>query len=248
MTTKTKPCRDCSTPTDYEPFAILDREFSLPVLCASCEAKQADREAEEAAKRAVREEEERQLAIETKVRRIIPPDLYRTDPCHAGFNRGLWKAIESWHPSQNRWLVIVGETGLSKSRVCALHAMKLLREGCKVMWITAGDFQRAVLQQFSDDRAEKAEARQVLKDCRETDVLVFDDFGKGKFTESVESHLFDLIDHRKNWDKVMMISANTHPQQMLALGMFSRDRGAPIVGRIVEAAHQNIYNLRAQAA
>ncbi len=82
--------------------------------------------------------------------------------------------------------------------------------------------------------AERGRARHWLSAWKNSPALVFDDFGKGTFSGAVERHLFDLIDHRHTHMLPTIISANTHPQDLLLADAFSGDRGAPIVGRILE--------------
>lgn len=219
----------------YEPFEIGGREFftSFPAICDTCEAKRV-----EAA--AVRERIAREEAREREIVRVIPPDLRRTDIHHDGFNRRAWNTLRRWHPANGKWLVMLGETGLSKSRICALIAMKLIRDGLRVEWVTANAFQWAASREFDDNKEERARARHWLATWKSAPVLVYDDFGKGTFPPAVERHLFDIVDHRKAFDLPMLISCNTHPEALLAAGALSRDRGAPLVGRMLEAAGEVI--------
>lgn len=232
-----KACDQCGQAAPYEPLMIGERDFGsmFPHVCDACK-REAERQEEARRQSAVLEEREREIE------RTIPPRIRRTDTAHRDFNAKAWKVIERWSPLSGRWLVLVGESGLCKTRMMGLHAMRLIRQGGKVAWTTSMAFQAAAIREHDADPRERAKARAQLALWKSCDVLALDDFGKaagdGKeaFAIPEERHLFDILDHRFHHDLPVMISANSHPADMLAAGLFTKDRGAPLVGRILEGA------------
>jgi chromosomal replication initiation ATPase DnaA len=241
-----KACDQCGNAAPYEPLMIGDQDFggNFPHVCPACQAK------------AEREEEARQRAEviaerEREIERMIPPRIRRTDIAHPEFNAQAWRVVERWSPHAGNWLVMVGESGLCKTRLMGLLAMRMIRQGLKVAWTSDIGFQAAALREHDADAKERNKARSLLALWKSCDVLCIDDFGKsaGDGKEGVmvkaERHLFDILDHRFHHDLPVILGANTHPADMLALGLFTKDRGTPLVGRILEGAG-NVLRLVAQ--
>jgi len=235
--TSSKACDVCGNAAPYEPVLVggVDIGSRLPHFCEPCTKR---RQEEEAA----REREAVQAAHEAELCRIVPPRMRKTDIHHPGFNLKAWRAVERWSPHEGRWLVLLGETGLCKTRMLALIAMRLIRRGVPVAWTTSIGFQAAALREHDNDPRERAKARELLALWKSVPVLVVDDFGKEAgdggeaFAIRAERHFFDIFDHRLNHDLPVLLSCNTHPQDMLDCGVFTKDRGGPLVGRILEGA------------
>jgi DNA replication protein DnaC len=240
--TSAKACDVCGAAAPYEPLMIGERDFgaNFPHVCAACQAKQ-EREAEVLRQDAILEERERRIAA------VIPPRIRKTDIAHPDFNARAWKVVERWSPHSGRWLVMVGEGGLSKTRMMGLHAARLIRQGLDVAWTTSIGIQAAAAREHDTDPAERSRARAALAHWKACDILAIDDLGKeasdGKeaFAVKAERHLFEIIDHRYAHELPVMLSMNSHPADMLAAGLFSKDRGAPLVGRILEAAGEVLH-------
>lgn len=241
-----KPCDTCGGATPYEALVLAGKDLGemFPHVCKSCRTKA---EREEEAKRRETVAQEREKEIE----RVIPPKIRRTDIAHPQFNAQAWRVVERWTPHADNWLVMVGESGLSKTRMMGLHAMRMIRQGMQVAWTSAIDFEAAAIRENDSDPRERRKARAQLALWKSCEVLAIDDFGKnasdGKeaFAIKAERHWFDIIDHRFHHDLPVILSSNTHPADMLAAGLFSKDRGAPLVGRILEGAG-NVLRLVAQ--
>lgn len=233
MTTDTQlataPCKSCGADVAYEPVVVFGHDLAagLGHICEGCTLAIAN-----AAK--AEEEAKRNHHAKMEMERVIPPLLRETNPSHPEFNVKAWQACRQWSPASGQWLLIIGKTGLCKSRISALLAGRMIRAGIRTEWCTANAFQWAATREFDDDKAERGRARHWLSAWKNSPALVFDDFGKGTFSGAVERHLFDLIDHRHTHMLPTIISANTHPQDLLLAEAFTGDRGAPIVGRILE--------------
>jgi DNA replication protein DnaC len=227
-------CDRCSNPARESDVELAESfpSLRLSILCAACG--HAEEEAEEArltAQKRKREAAERESRLE-----IIPPEIRRTDIARSDFNPGLWLRVEGWRPSSAKWLGIVGTAGQCKTRCLALLAARLILDGHRLFWTTAVEFQERSDDLRSDERGTKAEASEYFKTCKRAGILVLDDLGKNTWTPTVERNLFSVIDHRKTHDLPVLWSANTHPLDILKSGELSRDRAAPLIGRILEAS------------
>lgn len=235
QTTKTTmKCQQCDNPakeSDVE-LSLFLPSLQMSILCEGCG--QAEEEAEKA-HRAAQKRKHDQITRESRLE-IIPPEMRRTDIARPVFNAGLWLMVENWKPSSSKWLGIVGSAGRCKTRCIALLAERLILDGHRLFWTTAVEFQERTDDQRSDDRGTKADASEYFKACRRAPILVFDDLGKNTWTPTVERNLFSVIDHRKTHDLPVIWSANTHPLDILKSGELSKDRAAPLIGRILEAS------------
>lgn len=232
-TTTTNTTCACGAPATEESIELA--EFLPRVYQPECGACTAKREFAEKAD-AARAEEAREAAVIVERMEAIPPEMRRTDINHRGFNPGLWIRVEGWDPRRLRWLGLVGSAGEAKTRCLALLAKRLIHEGHRVAWTTAVDFQDRVDSLTRGDRGEVKEAHQYFRDCKTATILVLDDIGKNTWTPSIERHLFSVIDYRKTHDLPVLWTANTSPVEILASGQLTKDRGAPLMGRLIEAS------------
>lgn len=227
-------CDRCTNPArqsdvELKKFYSLMR---LEALCESCgEYEEKEQEMRLQAQKKRKEEVRRQAMLD-----VIPPKIRRTEISRADFNLGLWRRIEDWKPSRGKWLGIVGMAGQCKTRCIGLLAERLILEGHRVVWTTAVELQERTDDQRSDDRHVKAEATAYFKSCKRAGILILDDFGKNTWTPTVERNLFSLIDHRTTHDLPVLWSANTHPIDIGKSGEMSKDRAAPLIGRLLEAS------------
>jgi DNA replication protein DnaC len=176
-------------------------------------------------------EKRREAAARKEFERVVPVSYRKTELSHPNFNTPLWEQLKKWKPEQG-WLGLVGETGRSKTRCLSLLAKRLAWNGYKLEWCIATRFQWAAQRQWSDDEGYKA--REWLRRWKRAEVLILDDLGKQKWTDSVEQEFFDMLEHRTSNELLTLWSANTHPEQMIKAKQLTRDRGAPIVGRLLD--------------
>jgi hypothetical protein len=199
--------------------------------CASCATREADEErARKESIQKARQQSEREARLDT-----IPPEMLRTRINHPTFNPGLWMKVEGWQPSGLKWLGIVGGAGQCKTRCLALLAKRLILTGHRLTWTTAVEFQDRV-DDMRGDRPEAKEASRYMSRCKSAGILVFDDIGKNTWTPAVERYLFGVIDHRKTHDLPVLWTSNLSPREILASGQLTPDRGAPLIGRLIEAS------------
>lgn len=228
LTTTTKPCSTCGTPVAYEPILIGSRDFGplLHRLCPRCQAIHDRQEAEEAAER-------REEALLSKIRAIVPKDLRETSVHHPDFNQSLWKFVLQWSlGDSNEWLGIIGPSGQCKTRVLALKANKMIRQGMRVFWTEATRFQTYAEDRNDRDHTRRSLADQHLRECHTAAVLIFDDIGKNTWSAAMERHFFSVLDHRKNNQLPVLWSANCHPEELS--NSISKLNGGPIIGRLID--------------
>lgn len=197
--------------------------------CAELEAQDEKRRKE------ILDRQREQSAREARLA-IIPPEMARTRINHPEFNAGLWLRVEGWQPSDLKWLGILGGAGESKTRCLALLAKRLILAGIHLTWTTAVEFQDRAEATNRGDKDEARGALSYISHCKHCAVLVLDDLDKNTWNPTVERHMFAVLDHRKTHDLPVLWSANTSPLEMLASGQLSKDRGAPLIGRLLEAS------------
>lgn len=219
-----KTCHACGNECDTSPIIIFGRPLKtgMPVLCEECQEK------EELAQ----SHQERERDAKREWERVVPVRYRETSLDHQDFNRLAWLEIKKWSSKAGKNLGLVGDTGRCKTRMIALHVRRMIWQGRRVEWCNATGFQWAAQRQFRDD--EGADARRWLRAWRKAPVLVIDDLGKQKWTDTVEAEFYDLLEHRTSRNRLILWTANTHPEQMLTMRQLSKDRGGPIVGRLMD--------------
>lgn len=230
--TMTTQCT-CGNPVSEEQTELA-RMFPkiIRLQCAECEARE---EQEERRRKDTIERQRLQFEREARLE-TIPPEMLRTRVNFPQFNAGLWMRIECWNPSGLKWLGIVGGAGECKTRCLALLAKRLILAGHRLTWTTAVDFQDRVDDTLRGDRYDNKDANRYFSRCKSTGILVIDDFGKNTWNPTVERHMFGVIDYRKTHDLPVLWTSNTSPLEILASGQLSKDRGAPLIGRLLEAS------------
>ena len=221
---------DCGKPASKELLELRRLFKFIGVRCDECEAKRESDEAEQARRSNMAME----MAARESRLQVIPPEMQRSSIAHPDFNPGLWVRVEHWQPSCGKWLGIVGGAGECKTRCISIIARRLILDGHRLTWTTAVDFQDRVDDSLRGDRGESKEAHRYFAQCKSAPILVFDDFGKNTWNPTLERHLFSVIDHRKTHDLPILWTANTPLLEILGMNVLSKDRGAPIIGRMLE--------------
>lgn len=222
-------CGAPSTPANLDLHRCFPKSWKP--LCGKCESKRIARDM------AIQKEEEERRRMAERLSRleIIPPEMLRTEITDSRFNAGLWVRVESWRPSGGKWMGIEGGPGRCKTRCLALLCRDLILAGHRLAWTTAVDFQDRV-DDLRGENGERKEAMRYMKEIKHTGVLALDDIGKNTWTPTFERHLFALIDYRKTHDLPILWTANTSLTDILKSGQLTKDRGGPIISRLLEAS------------
>jgi DNA replication protein DnaC len=225
-----RPCDQCRIPVPWETmdFMGIDLSASLPCICDQCSlALTRAREAEE--------RNARITACQAALASCIGERLRQTDIEHPAFNRTAWQHINAAvDVSANRNLVLVGPSGLCKSRMMYLLCKKATWKGYSIQWVTTD--QLTILAEDLAKYTTRQDARDKFQKLKYAGRLVIDDIGKTKWDQKTEEAVWTILSHRYDHNRPTWASCNTHPDTLKLEGWFSRDRGAAIVGRILEDA------------
>jgi DNA replication protein DnaC len=243
--TTTKACTTCGQVTDYEPIWVdtIDIRSGMVFLCQRC-GEEVERKEKEAARYRLRCR--REAMWETTV-----PARYReTTTGHEGFNLALWAMVRDQPLFDS--MALIGPSGRCKTRVFALLARRSISQDVTVGWCPANSFQWAAQREFSDTEGSKA--RETMRNWLTCQVLFLDDLGKHKWTDTVESAFFNLVETRLAQNLPTHWSMNPDPSDVItqatlatdAHGILSRAldpsgaasaraRFAPILSRLLDA-------------
>ncbi len=225
------PCGQKADPSQISLHQTFPRLYPVP-LCAPCA---------HAADLAHQAEQSRRIQTEAHAKNFarylatIPPEMRDTDPTHPHFNAALYSQISAWTPA-HPWLGVYGEPGACKTRSIALLAKHLILQGHHLTWTTATKIQTLLAQTWNGTPSEKRDASRTIATYSTTDILVLDDIGKNTWTPTMESTLFQIIDHRKTHYLPLLWSANEHPEEILKTSGISPQIGGPLLGRLLEAS------------
>ena len=197
-----------------------------------------------------REQKRKEDAAKTAWLEIVPPLYRETDITHPDYPEAIHKKAMDWQKSQESgdentslFFGLIGNSGRCKTRVVSQVMKRMILSGQYCQWVNATEFQRLVQSQWSNESVggssclssssttgEKARSR--LETFRTCGVLVFDDLGKGRLTDTVAGALYDLIEERTAQGRVTLWTSNASLDDLLQ--MLPVDSGGPIVRRLVE--------------
>lgn len=193
----------------------------VPSICDLCnDAIEQEREAETKAKQG----REREILIEAQI-----PPLYRSND--VSLFPPSWSKISHWRPNQGQGMLLVGDTGKSKTRMLCQRVMDLHREtGIRFEFLRSSLLGKLVRQQFGD--FEPWVARNRIDALGRVPLLIIDDLGKQASSPVVEEEFFDLIEERTSQKLPTLFTANAKSDELEK--MMSPDRGRPLIRRIKE--------------
>ncbi len=223
-----------------------------PDLCPPCSERQ---EAEFQAQQLRAKIEKQAAHAREKAQNKLPRLFHGTDTAHPAFNRSAWSKIKDHKLTMEKpWLGLVGATGLSKSRMAALF---FIQEADTIVRIwKSNDWRRDPSFVFvtgyrlcelagivsTGSFGQKEDARKELERITTSDLLLIDDLGKGRITESVAAVLFALINERYANVERTIWTANSRPEEIAAT--MNSDTAAPFAGRLND--HSKIFNLKSR--
>ena len=206
-----RTCKTCSKQYRHEPMFIdgldmLDHIF----VCESCSesSRKAYEQAEWKATAKLRWEEA--IPVEYRNTDITHPDYQKSIESHEAALTWLRQADAA---TRRPFLGLVGASGGCKSRIASQIAKQGIWEHGFYQWCGSYKFQWACQNQFGDDGKE---ASRLLRTCRETANLIFDDLGSLKSSEVVSDTLYALLEHRSANSLPMIWTSNEQPEEMLS--------------------------------
>ena len=159
---------------------------------------------------------------------ICPPLYQDTDPMRLPMSTTARRRILEWQYGP-RGLLVHGPTGSGKTRAVWLLCRRLMGEGIRVTAFDCMEFGHRAVQVSKESGYE---IKDWVANLARWDVLFFDDIGKMKMTEFVQSELFGLIEKRIAACKPTLITTNLTGKALEKL--LSPDRAGPLVRRLRE--------------
>lgn len=212
-------CKSCGVEFEYEGgIEALNGVMMFIPPCSKClEERRVKAKAEE-------EADARRLA-KARWNEMCPPIYRETDSVR--LDQEKLKQVLEWKFNKNG-ILMLGPTRKGKTRIATLLLERLVVEERRdVIAFYGQKFAHQCARAFGEHQGE-AWSERVSK----AGVVFFDDLGKEKLTERVESELFGIIETRTSYNRPVIITTN-FDGRTLAMKM-SPDRGAPLVERLRE--------------
>ena len=170
----------------------------------------------------------------------LPPLYLETDKTHKDFPKLIWDQVKDFNPRGERGVYFRGGTGGGKTRLLCLLAQRCVltfRKTAKIFW--AGEFQSEAVDRLRSDKSFNAWKREL----RDVDFLCFDDLFSGRFTERIESALFDVLDERMRWKRPLGVTTNKSGEEVRG-GALDKQRAEAISRRLNDTCE--IYTVPTQ--
>lgn len=146
---------------------------------------------------------------------------------------------QSW--KENKGFALVGSVGAGKTMLAQIIASKIIMD--KKMTViflpTTSLMAELRVAQFSEGGAEY---EQRIDELINADVVIFDDVGKEKPTEWVQTQYFRIIDGRYNQKKTTSFTSN---YELGTLSDRFSEFGEAILSRLVAMTRESIVNIKA---
>lgn len=237
-------CTTCGSDFDHLPWIIDGKDvFADNYTCEICEQENEAHQVESKRIESVKKEEERKrmLWIET-----VPEEYRDTLTTHQDYPHHVHKAAMLWlknrftikEPETRLFFGLIGGSGLCKTRVVSQMVKRLIWHDHRPKWMNAYEFQWSCQNQFSK-RAEEAEKN--LRSYLDAEVLIFDDLGALKSTETIVDNFYRLLEHRKNKKMPMIWTSNETIEDEILSGIPSPKARMRVISRL--AGHSTTISI-----
>tara|TARA_R110000868_G_scaffold408311_1_gene691151 strand:+ start:815 stop:1510 length:696 start_codon:yes stop_codon:yes gene_type:complete len=231
MTNELRTCENCSIQYEHEPLMAFGSDIIAHInVCLVCSSVMEDQQ----------NKKKREDDAKTKWETTVPDEYRNTKEDHSDFpNSVLGDCLKMIKSNENPFIGLIGRSGIGKTRVAAMIIKRLIWRGDFATWINSSTFQWACQNQFNDGNSK--EAQSLLKSCRESKNLVFDDIGSLKSTETVSDNLYSVLEHRTTTGQRMIWTSNETLDEILAGKGLSEKARARSISRL--GGYSNIIEL-----
>jgi len=165
-----------------------------------------------------------------RYRDSVPVIFQETNPSRLDQNK-LEVAMEWASKPNHRGLIIVGETGMGKTRMAFLACEEwAVRTGRTVKYLPADRMSRDIATSFDSHKG----LEEVVEGMVYAPLLFIDDLGKERISPRVETCLFEVVRERTDNRRQTLITSNFSGDDLI--GRFKdRELAEPLVRRLREA-------------
>ena len=190
------------------------------VLCEGCKAKEAEKV------RARQEEEDRRKLDESFSRSGLPVEWLNYDK-----KMGNLPLLNFIREHDDTSLFISEKTGTGKTRAVVYAAWQKLQENSiEIRFWRTTDMLRKI--SVFTTQSQMGEAERFINEMGQVDLLILDDLGKEKLTESRGEWLYDIIDKRYVKNVPVWITSNMGSTALI--NRMGYDRGEAMIRRLRE--------------
>lgn len=203
-------CGKCNTPKEMNPpeemIGFMNRKIPIPCKCMEARMGAEDEE---------RKRQQKRLRAEGMIHELdeigvtYVPDCYFSSSDRVGEKTEVEVRSYVSNFAQNLengiGMMLFGGTGRGKTFYAACIANELVRKGYMVMFTS--------IRKIAD--APKEEKPFIMRNVRDCDLLILDDFGAERETGYMTQETFEIVDTRCISKKPLIITTNLNPNSML---------------------------------
>jgi len=156
----------------------------------------------------------------------LSPD--QRDNLSKAYNRAM-----EFAESPENWLVLQGVNGCGKTHLAAAIANYRIKEGKPVKFVVVPDFLDHLRSTFSPESPVTYD--QVFEEVKNAPLLILDDLGKQSTTPWAEEKLYQIINHRYNYQLPTVVTTNCKTDEI----------DPPISSRLVDPNISNFLTIMA---
>jgi DNA replication protein DnaC len=152
-----------------------------------------------------------------------------------GFTPNIKMSIRSWLNNPEKWLYMHGNIGCGKTTLMSALYLELLKKGIDVCIFNVRQLEYEI-----KDGIETNSERKILKQARNTAILMLDDLGVETLSEYNLGWIYNLIDERQSDFRSTIISSNLNMNDLRE--HYSKVNGI-FAKRIVSRIKQNSFEI-----